>query len=706
MQNSDSLAVIYTDDNIPPKTTKAKFSRLEKFVDAENICELLDEEDVQQIYQQCMLEYDSSYSMMQDKVRDWKKDIELVCMQSTRDKPFDGASDVVYPLSANAVLNISSKAYNAFFPDDDVYKGKIIGNDNGFPETVKGEPVLDPNTGQPIMVDVGEKAKVANRIALAMNYQTKVLLPDWKSDTIQLFYGVFTLGTMYRREGYDYLKNRNFSRLIFPDKIIVNKNITSLEDSIYTEIFYLTKREIQANINRGLFVEYDYVASVPLNESTSLNIKLDTVNAVPQQNDEAKYEFCEQHTWLDLDKDGFDEPYCVTFDRGNQKVVRIYADYTMDGISEQDGYIYNIERIVDITCYRCMPSFDGSFWGLGLPFFLTNINSSINTSINQLIDSMHRKIMGGGYVATDLNQRSGGMTFKMGEYKKIMSLGGGAIADKFFTLPLPEPSPVMLALLERMINSGEKIGLITDAMTGNITANMAPTTFLGLTENAVSIENSMFKLLNEAFIKEIKVRRRLNAEYFDRELYHKITQTKNTDVDPSADFLNDQIDMVLLTDASNITKSQKMAKAQLFSSLMQDPFYNQIEIRKKFNEAIGMPELNSIVSPPPPTPQADLILAQAEGTKAQAKLVDSEVNKIKVAADIQEKGDRSALIAAEVGVKKSTTLKNIVEAQTKQDKISLDRAKTISESLYKQQDLNLRQKENDDRNNSESPISD
>lgn len=699
MQNSDSLAVINVDDNEPYKRKKSGAEKLKKFVNSENIVEELSDEDVQAIYQDCMLEYDSSYSMMSDKIRDWKSDIELVCMQSTRDKPFDGASDVVFPLSANAVINLASKAFNAFFPDDDIYKAKIVGEDNGAPETVNGEPVANPETGQHIMIDVGEKSKTANRLATAMNYQVKNLISNWKADTIQLLYGVIALGTMYRKEGYDELKQKNYSRLLFPDKVIVNKNISSLEDSVYSETFELTKNEIQANINRGLFIDYEYIASVPLNESTNLTIKMDTTNAVPTQNDEAKYLFVNQHTYLDLDEDGFKEPYCVTFDRGNQKIVRITADYTLEGISENDGYIYNIDRIVDITTFRCMPSFDGSFWGLGLPFFLSNINSAINTSINQSIDSMHLKIKGGGFVANDLNVRSGGLTFKMGEYKKIISLGGGAIADKFFNPPIAEPSPVMLALLEMMINTGKDIGLLRDVLTGNITANMAPTTFLGLTENAVSIENSIFKLLNESFIKEIKVRRRINSQHYDRRLYHQITTTTESDVDPSADFLSEDVEMVLLTDSSNITKSQKMAKAQLFESLKQDPFYNGLELRKKFNEAIGMPELNMILAVPEPTPQADMILAQAEDKKAQAKLIETEINKVRVAGELQEKQDKAALIIADIELKKSEAINNIADAVSKQEKASLDKIKAFAEALYKEKDLNLRQQQNDSNRN-------
>lgn len=657
-----------------------KIEKLQKYTGLINIVPELSQDKLDEIKQDAILEYNTSLSNMSDYIANWKKDIEAVCMISTRDKPFDGASDVVFPLCSNAVINLASKAFNAFFPDDDIYKAKIVGEDNGEINTLNGEPITNPQTGEPMMINVGEKSKAGQRIALAMNYQVNQLIPNWKPETIQLLYGVISLGTMYRKEGYDAVKNRNYSKLIFPDKIIVNKNITSLEEGVYSEEFYLSKNEIQANINRGLFIDYDYDTNMQTSADGDFSIRLDNESV-----NTGKFKFVEQHTFIDLDGDGYKEPYNVIVDIGNQKVVRITTDFNQLGIQEQDGSIYHIERLVDLICYRCMPSFDGSFFGLGLPYFLKNINSSINTSINQLIDSMHLKIKGGGFVANDLNVRGGGLTLKMGEFKKVISLGGGSIADKFFTPPIPEPSPVMMALLDTMIGAGKDIGLLRDVLTGNIQANMAPTTFLGLAENAVTIENSIFKLLNESFIQEIKVRRRLNAIYYPRELYHKITNSKPEEVYPTDDFDNEQVGIVLLTDASNITKSQKMAKAQIYDSLMQDPFYNGFELRKKKNESLGMPELNSIMSIPQPTPQADMILAQAEDKKAQAKVVDSQANAIRTAADIEEKADKLGLLIADIKVKESQAVKNISEAIAKQEKLSLDRIKMEVDALYKQQ---------------------
>ena len=43
------------------------------------------------------------------------------------------------------------------------------------------------------------------------------------------------------------------------------------------------------------------------------------------------YEIIEQHTYLDLDKDGYKEPYIVTFDSSSGDVFRITAKVTMYG---------------------------------------------------------------------------------------------------------------------------------------------------------------------------------------------------------------------------------------------------------------------------------------------------------------------------------------------------------------------------------------
>ena len=75
-----------------------KLEKLQKYTTLENIAPELTDDRLDQIKQDALLEYNTSLSSMEDNIASWKKDIQAVCMISNRDKPFDGASDVVFPL--------------------------------------------------------------------------------------------------------------------------------------------------------------------------------------------------------------------------------------------------------------------------------------------------------------------------------------------------------------------------------------------------------------------------------------------------------------------------------------------------------------------------------------------------------------------------------------------------------------------------------
>ena len=54
-------------------------------------------------------------------------------------------------------------------------------------------------------------------------------------------------------------------------------------------------------------------------------------------------EFLEQHNWMDLDGDGYAEPYIVTVHRPSEMVCRIAARYEEDGIVANKGEVVRIE---------------------------------------------------------------------------------------------------------------------------------------------------------------------------------------------------------------------------------------------------------------------------------------------------------------------------------------------------------------------------
>ncbi len=75
------------------------------------------------------------------------------------------------------------------------------------------------------------------------------------------------------------------------------------------------------------------------------------------------YETGEQYCWLDLDGDGYEEPYIVTFDIATGQVRRIVARYLPSGVKDRNGKtwvkgqeVYKITPVKVFTKYGFIPS--------------------------------------------------------------------------------------------------------------------------------------------------------------------------------------------------------------------------------------------------------------------------------------------------------------------------------------------------------------
>jgi hypothetical protein len=92
-----------------------------------------------------------------------------------------------------------------------------------------------------------------------------------------------------------------------------------------------------------------------------LDIDLDQItpdNVATEPDTEKYYTFLEQHKYLDLDGDGYEEPYIVTVEKDSQRVVRIVARYKEDDIRENAaGKIMRITPCMYFADYKFIPPF-------------------------------------------------------------------------------------------------------------------------------------------------------------------------------------------------------------------------------------------------------------------------------------------------------------------------------------------------------------
>ena len=332
---------------------------LRAIVEAKNIADTLDEEKLTQIGSDCAkgFEYDlSTRSEWEQNLKDWTK----LALQVREEKswPWPKAANVKYPLLSTAAMQFNARAYPSLIPSNgDVVKVNVIGKDRD-----------------------GMKLERAKRIGMFMSYQVLYEMHCWEEDMDKLLMMLPIIGTVFKKTYYNPVLKQNVSELVLPENLVVNYWAKSLETAErVSEIIPLSKRLVKEKMMSKTYLDVELGDPIP--DPTQMTQAVAQDEATP-------YQIIEQHTYLDLDEDGYAEPYVVTFERTSGKVLRIVARFDEDTIyQDEDGNLQRIEPIQYYTKFGFIPNPDGGFYDVGFGLLLGPLNESVNTLINQLIDA-------------------------------------------------------------------------------------------------------------------------------------------------------------------------------------------------------------------------------------------------------------------------------------------------------------------------------
>ena len=178
--------------------------------ESQNIAAELDETKLAQIARQVIDDHAMDRASMADWMTEMQRGLDLAQLKKEDRKayPFDGASNVKYPLITTAILQFNARAYPAIVPADQTVRAKVYGSDAG-----------------------GQKAARAERISSHMSWQLAVQIEEWEADTDQLLTILPAVGTLVRKVWYDPVLGRPRLRVIEPGKFIVNDKVKSLSDT-------------------------------------------------------------------------------------------------------------------------------------------------------------------------------------------------------------------------------------------------------------------------------------------------------------------------------------------------------------------------------------------------------------------------------------------------------------------------------------------
>jgi chaperonin GroES len=378
-----------------------------------------------------------------------------------------------------------------------------------------------------------------------------------------------------------------------------------------------------------------------------------------KEDEEDKAElFLEQHGWLDLDDDGYQEPYIITLHKDSEKVCRIVARYDKDGIKvNKSGKIVRIEPVHYYTDFGFLPDPAGSYYKMGFAHLLGPINESISTTINQLLDAGHLANVQGGLLGNGVRLQGGALRIKPGEFQPVETMGG-SLRDNVFPFPFKEPSNVLFQLLGLLTETGMKLAAVSETMTGEMPGQNTPaTTVLAMIEQGLKVFTSIYKRVFRSLKSEYKKLYRLNRLYMDETEYITILD------DELAIFQKDyelkDLDIVPVADPTVSSEAQRLARAQAILNTIQfnPTMKGKVEALRYYYDAItGMPELtkkflpqDELDAPPPPDPK--LVEIQLKTVESQAAMqIDQQranVEQVKVEAEIEEIMQKCELMKAQ-----------------------------------------------------------
>lgn len=622
--------------------------KIKDLVKSPNIAELLDDEDLATIGNAVWDEWQIDASSRYDWENKTSEAMKLA-LQVMEDKtfPWEGAANVKFPVVTLAALQFQARAYPALIPSPDVVKCKVVGP--------------DPD---------GVKSARAERVAEFMSYQVLEEDECWEENMDKVLISQAIVGCAFKKSYFDPALQHNVSEHVLAKDLYIPYFAKSLEKaSRITQILYYSKNDLVQKHRLGLFCEYEDKAS-PIPETNPLTAAEQEAQGIyPSLEDpSASHELLEQHRYLDLDGDGYEEPYIVTICKTTKQVLRIVARYFSTDIKEnRRGEITCIYPQHYFTKFSFIPSPDGGIYDLGFGVLLGPLNQSINTILNQLIDAGTLSITAGGFLGRGVKFKSGDNAFRPFEWKRVDSTGDD-LRKGVFPLPVREPSAVLFQLLSLLIDYGERIGMSVDPLVGvNPGQNTPAETSRSMVAEGQRVFNAVFKRTYRGLKEEFRKLYKLNNIFMnDEQMYSTSGNSYRTAM--KADFAGEGKEIIPAADPNMITEEQKINQAMMVKAAQaQSPhMYNAYLVEKQYLQALKIPNIEQIMPDPAgpnalpvPPPQPDVKIV-VEGMKLEFAKLEWKTNLQMKMLDIQQEIE---YLRAEILEKESRAALNLAQAE-------------------------------------------
>lgn len=611
-------------------------------IDAANLCDRFSEKDLKTIgvavYQGYLQDKASRYKW--ERRNQAGMDLALQ-VQKEKSFPWAGCANIAFPLITIAALQFHSRAYPTLLSGTDIVRCRVIGDD-----------------------PAGEKTARATRISTHMSWQVLEEDSSWENGQDHLLINLGIVGTNFKKGYFDPGKGHQVSELVLAQDLVVNYWTKSLQDCPRkTHVISMFRNQVYERILRKTFrdvrEEAWYSVAPPVTADAS-KARTDNRQGIvqPAAPDEASpFQLLEQHVDMDLDDDGYAEPYIITVEQTSQTVLRIVTGFDEESAIERtmQGDIIKIQRLEYFTKYTFIPSPDGGFYDVGFGVLLGPLNESVNSLINQLMDAGTMAVAAGGFLGRGAKIRGGVYTFAPLEWKRVDS-SGEDLKKSIVPLEVREPSAVLFQLLSLLINYVNRIAGTTDPMVGeNPGQNTTAETMRTMIQEGSKIYSAIFKRVWRSMKDEFGLRFKLNGIYMPRRKTFGIGQQAMRE-----DYLGNPDDIAPVADPNVTSESMQLQQVQFLATRAGSvPGYDPGAVERRLLKVMKIDGIDQIYPGIEKTGAPKDVKIQIQELKNQGAQLELQAEMTKFAMQLQEdirQGSAEiAKIAAEIENMQATT---------------------------------------------------
>ena len=532
-----------------------------------NLAEYIDDGTLSSLASDLLSDFDDDISSRKDWMQTYVDGLELLGMKiEERAEPWEGACGVYHPLLSEALVKFQAETIMETFPASGPVKTKIIGK------------------------ETPEKRDAAVRVQDDMNYQLTDKMVEYRPEHERMLWGLGLSGNAFKKVYFDPSLDRQVSLFVPAEDVVVPYGSSNLETADrVSHVMRKTENDLRRLQVAGFY--RDIELPEPVDTLDDVEKKIAEKMGFRATSDD-RYKLIEMQVFLDLDgyedKDddgeetGIALPYIVTIDKSSQEVLAIRRNWRPEDKTKQ--------KRSHFVHYGYVPGF--GFYCFGLIHLIGAFAKSGTSIIRQLVDAGTLSNLPGGLKTKGMRVKGDDTPISPGEFRDV-DVASGTIRDNILPLPYKEPSQVLLALMNQIVEEGRRFASAADMKVADMSANSPVGTTLAILERTLKVMSAVQARIHYSMKQEFRLLRDIIRDCTPPDYAYEPVDGKRSV--KQSDY--DQVDILPVSDPNAATMAQKVVQYQAVMQMAaQAPqIYDQVELNRQMLEVLGIKNIGKLI---------------------------------------------------------------------------------------------------------------